>query len=80
MLPLTHHITLSRRAPRQLREGIALEEAAEQERALRRPVIEKGEITGLVRIPGQSGVGHFTLRIGPDGVYVKQDGEDDAIE
>ncbi|KAL1720892.1 P-loop containing nucleoside triphosphate hydrolase protein [Schizophyllum commune] len=80
VLPLTHHITLSRRAPKQLREGIALEEAAEQERALRRPVIEKGEITGLVRIPGQSGVGQFTLRIGPDGVHVKQDGEDAAIE
>ncbi|KAL1749091.1 P-loop containing nucleoside triphosphate hydrolase protein [Schizophyllum fasciatum] len=80
VLPLTHHITLSRRAPRQLREGIALEEAEEQERVLRRPVSEKGEITGLVRIPGQADIGHFTLRIGPDGVHVKQDAQDAAIE
>lgn len=74
ILPLTHHITLARRTAVRLGEGIALEEAAEQERTARRPVMERGEITGLVRTPGHGGVGQFTLCIGADGVHAAHAG------
>ncbi|KAG1885789.1 hypothetical protein F4604DRAFT_1890482 [Suillus subluteus] len=70
-LPLTHHITLSPVSIPPFAPEISLRDAVQQEVEYRRSMVQKGEITGLVRTMGRQEITRLTLCITPENVHIR---------
>ncbi|KAI8980681.1 hypothetical protein BD414DRAFT_464908 [Trametes punicea] len=71
-LPLHHHITLHPSPIDPFPASFSLGEALRHEH-MRAVMVNRGEILGLVRTPGQDTIGEFTFRIGEREVLVDPD-------
>ncbi|KAG1761937.1 hypothetical protein EDD22DRAFT_611279 [Suillus occidentalis] len=70
-LPLTHHITLCPVPVPPFAPETSLHDAVQQEAEYRRSMVQKGEITGLVRTTGRQGITRLTLCITPENVHIR---------
>ncbi|KAG1757456.1 hypothetical protein EDB19DRAFT_1900978 [Suillus lakei] len=70
-LPLTHHITLSPVSIPPFAPEISLHDAVQQEVEYRRSIVQKGEVTGLVRTTGSQEITRLTLCITPENVHIR---------
>jgi DNA-repair protein XRCC2 len=70
---ITHQITLSLAPTSPLPPGMAIDQAAEQEKEWRSSAIARGEVVGLVRTPGSQRVGRFVWRIGDKEIVTDTD-------
>ncbi|RPD64906.1 hypothetical protein L227DRAFT_650053 [Lentinus tigrinus ALCF2SS1-6] len=73
-LPLHHHITLQSSPIDPFPASYSLADAASQEH-MRAVLVNKGDVRGLVRTPGDNNVVEFTFRIGEDEILVQPDKE-----
>lgn len=70
-LPLTHHITLCPVPVPPFAPETSLHDAVQQEAEYRRSMVQKGEITGLVRTTGRQEITRLTLCITPENVHIR---------
>lgn len=70
-LSLTHHITLLPIHLLPFPNGVSLEDAARDDEQHRYATVQRGEIHGLVRVPGNREVGKFSCVISADSVSVE---------
>lgn len=70
-LPLTHHVTLFPVSIPPFAPEISLGDAIQQEVDYRRSMVQKGEITGLVRTTGRDEITRLTLCITPENVHIR---------
>ncbi|KAG0708975.1 hypothetical protein DFH29DRAFT_993823 [Suillus ampliporus] len=70
-LSLARHITLSLVSIPPFAPEISLRDAVQQEIEHRRSMVQKGEITGLVRTAGSREINRFTLCITPENIHIR---------
>lgn len=70
-LPLAHHVTLFPVSIPPFAPEISLRDAIQQEVDYRRSMVQKGEITGLVRTTGRDEITRLTLCITPENVHIR---------
>ncbi|KAI0756675.1 hypothetical protein C8Q80DRAFT_1215541 [Daedaleopsis nitida] len=73
-MPLHYHITLHPSPIDPFPRSYSLADAADQEH-MRAVLVNKGEVRGIIRTPGDETVGVFTFRIGEDEILVHSEAE-----